>query len=101
MRVVVEPVDHLRDVFIDERVIGDVVGPLLQLRLVWELTVEQEIRYFEISALLCELIDRITAILEDSLVTIDKSDATFARSGIHERRVVSHEAEVVVRDFDL
>src|SRR6185503_20532420 len=70
VRVVVEAVDHLQNVFVDERVKGDLLRPLFELRLCGKFTVEQQVCDFEISALLCELIDGITAVLEDSFVAV-------------------------------
>src|SRR5215207_6036139 len=94
-------VHYLLDVFIDEGVKGDVFGPLLELRGCWQFTVQQQVRYFEIGALLCKLIDWISAVLQDSLVAIDERDAALAGGGIHKSRVVSHQAKVVIRNLDL
>ena len=58
---------------------------------VGKFSVEQQVRDFEISALLRKLIDRITAIFKNSLVAVDERDATLARGGVHERRVVGHQ----------
>ena len=66
---------------------------------VGQFTIEQQVSDFEISALLGELIDRIAAIFEDAFVAVDECDAALARSGIHERRIVSHQTKVVVRTF--
>src|ERR1044071_2739817 len=101
MSVVVKPVDDLFDVLVDERVIGDVFGPAFELSRRWELAIQQQVSDFEISALLRQLVYRITAILEYSLVAIDERDATLARRRVHERRVVRHQTKIVVRDFDL
>src|ERR1043166_4857072 len=101
VRVVVKTVDHLLDTFVDESVVGDVSGPFGKLCGCRELAVKQQVSDFEIRALLSELIDGIAAVFEDPLVAIDKGDAALAGSSIHERRIVSHQSEIVVRDFDL
>ena len=51
--------------------------------------------------LLRELLDRVAAVLEDALVAVDERDGRLARRGVRERRVVGHEAEVVVTHLDL
>src|SRR5262245_23083885 len=99
MGVVVKTVDDFLDILVDERVVSDVRGPSLELGGGRQLAVEQQISDFEISALFCKLLDRIAAIFQDSPVAIDKSDAALARCGVHERRVVSHETEIIVRNL--
>src|SRR5262249_14145859 len=66
MSVVVKSVDDLLDALVDEGVIGNVFGPTLELSRRRQLTIQKEVSDFEISALLCKLLDRITAILENS-----------------------------------
>src|SRR5205807_7575545 len=38
--------------------------------------------------------NRIAAVAKNALVTIDVCDCAFARSGIHEGRIVSHQSEI-------
>src|SRR5690349_21704587 len=101
MSVVVETIDYLLDALIDEGVIGDVFGPALELCSCREFTIEQQIRDFEVSALLRKLLDRISAILENAFVAVDEGDTTLARRCIHKRRVVRHQAKILVRNLDL
>ena len=72
-----------------------------QLVLRRQLAVEQQVGGFEIGALLRELLDRIAAVFEDAFVAVDEGDGAAAGGGVHEGRVVGHQAEVVVVDFDL
>jgi hypothetical protein len=101
MRVVAEAVDELADVLVHHRVIGDVAREGLELRAVGQLTVDQQVRGLEKARALGELLDRIAAVVQDALVAIDVRDAAAARRGVHERRVIGHQPEVVDRDLDL
>ena len=70
----------------DDGVVGDVVGPLVQLRLGREFAVEDQVGDFEIRALLRQFLDRIAAIAQDSLVAVDevmrlRQDAVFMNAG--------------------
>src|SRR6187431_1567029 len=100
MRVVVKTVDYFLDTLVDERVVGDVFGPLAQLWLGWQLAIKQKISNFEVRALLGQLFNGVSAVLENSFIAVDKSDSAFARSRVHKRRVIGHHTEVVFRHFD-
>ena len=52
-------------------------------------------------ALLGQLLDRIAAVAQDALVAVDERDRALARRGVHERRVVAQQAEVVGIHLDL
>ncbi len=45
--------------------------------------------------MLGELLDRVAAVAEDSLVAVDIGDGGAGRRGVEERRVVGHQAEIV------
>jgi hypothetical protein len=95
VRVVVEPVDEaLAHVLVDERVVDDVVVPLGQLRRVGQLTVEQQVRHFEVGALLGQLLDGVTAVAQDASVAIEVRDGALARGGLHVGRVVDEQRRV-------
>jgi hypothetical protein len=70
-------------------------------RLRRELALAKQPRDFEEVRLLGELLDRVPAVAQDPLVAVDERDRRAARGGVHERRVVAHEAEVVGIDLDL
>ncbi len=63
--------------------------------------VNDKVRDFEVGALFSELLDRITAVAQDSLVPVDERDRALARGCVHESRVVTHQTEVVILDLDL
>ena len=66
-----------------------------------QLAVDEQVGDLEVGRLLGELLDRVAAVLEDALVAVDVGDRRAARRGVRERRVVGHEAEVVLVDLDL
>ncbi len=66
-----------------------------------QLAVDQQVGDLQVAGLLGQLLDRVAAVLEDALVTIDVGDRRATGGGIHERRVVGHQTEVVVVDLDL
>ena len=78
MSVVIEAFEEpLAHVLVYERVEGDLLDPLLGLLGSRQLAMEQEIRDLEIGRLLCQLLDRIAAVLEDSVVAVHISDCAF------------------------
>jgi len=68
VRVVMKAVDELLDVLVDDRVVGDLEHPGVQLRSRRKLSVEQQIGGLEERALLRELLDRVAPVAEDALV---------------------------------
>ncbi len=101
VRVVAEALEELLDVLVDEGVVGDVEDPALELRLGRQLAVDQQVGDLEEGRLLAELLDRDAAVLEDALLAVDVGDRRAAGGGVRERRVVGHQAEVVLGDLDL
>ena len=101
VRVVAEALHERLDVLVHERVDRDLVGPLVELGLRRQLAVDQQVGDLEVGRLLRELLDRVAAVLEDPVVAVDVGDRRAARRGVHERRVVGHQAEVVLGDLDL
>ena len=93
--VVVEPVDEpLAHVLVDERVVGDVVGPRLQLRLVGQLAVQQEVGDLEVRRVLGELLDGIAAVAQDAGVAVEVGDLRLARRRRQVGRVVHEQGRV-------
>src|SRR5438105_15966538 len=101
MRVMVEAVDELLDVLADDRVMGDLVHPRVELGCRGQLAVQQEVCRFQEGALLGELLDRVAAVTQDPFVTIDVADRAATRRRIHERGIVAHQPKVVGRRLDL
>src|SRR3954451_24089695 len=101
VRVVAEAVEELLDVLVDVRVDRDLVYPRVELVAVRQLAVDDQVGDLEIGRLLAELLDRVAAVLEHPGLTVDVGDRRAARRGVGVRRVVRHQAEVVLRDLDL
>ena len=79
----------------------DVVREVLQLGGRRQLALQKEPRDLEERRLLGQLLDRVTPVFEDPLVAVDERDRRLARRRVRERRVVGHEAEVVLVGLDL
>ncbi len=101
MGIIVKSIDELLDIFMGERVHHDIVGPLFVLRLCRQLAMDQQVCRFKVIALLRKLLDGISAVTENSFVAVDVRDSTDACRGIHECRVISHHAKILVADLDL
>src|SRR5712691_8421307 len=96
-----EAVQELLDALVDEGVMGDVVGPLLQLPSGGQLAAQDQVGSLQIIALLGQLLDWIAAVAQDAGVAINESDAALAQRRIVERRVVTHQAEIAPVGLDL
>ena len=96
MGVVAEALKVLLDVLVEEGVVRDVEDPALELGRGRKLAVDQEEGDLEEARLLAELLDRDAAVLEDARLAVDVGDRRAARRGVRERRVIRHEAEVVL-----
>jgi hypothetical protein len=99
--VVAEALDELLDVLVHEGVVGDVVDPPFELLLGGELAEDEQVGHLEIGRLLAQLLDRNPPVLEDPRLAVDVGDRRAAGSRVGERRVVGHQAEVLVGDLDL
>ena len=73
---------------------------ILQLRGRGQLAVQQQIGDFEEGAFLRQLLNGVAAIAQNAFVAIDEGDGAVARGGVHECRVVGHQAEVVRAGLD-
>src|ERR1019366_6553337 len=62
---------------------------------------EEQVGDLQIGRLLGQLLDRVSAVLEDALLAVDEGDRRPARRRGHERRVIGHEPEVVLVGLDL
>ena len=85
----------------NDRVVRDLVDPAVQLGGRRKVPVEEQVRRLEERALLGELLDRVAAVLQDSLVAVDERDRAAARRRVHEGGVVRHQPEIVVGRLDL
>src|ERR1700737_2905240 len=85
----------------DERVMSDVVSPILQLRRRGQFAMQEQIRGFQVGAFFREVFDGITAITQDAGVAIDVCDLADAGGGVIEGRVVAHHAKIFGVNPDL
>ena len=99
--VVAEALHELPDVLVHERVDRDLVDPLRERVERRQLAVDQQVGDLQVAGVLAQLLDRVAAVLEDAGVAVDVGDRAAARGGVHERRVVGHQPEVLLVDLDL
>ena len=66
-----------------------------------QLAEDEQVGDLEVARLLAELLDRVAPVLEDPGLAVDVGDRRAAGGGVGERRVVGHQAEVVLGDLDL
>src|SRR2546427_5022499 len=100
MGIMMEAVDELLDIFMDNRVIGNIMRPMVELGLGGKLAVEDQIGSFEIRALLRNLFDRIAPVTQNSLIPVDVSNFALTGRGIHKAGVITHQT-VILSDLDL
>jgi hypothetical protein len=86
MSVVMKTLQEFLGAFVQHGVVGDLVGPVLQFRLNGQLAEQDQVGDFEKGALLGELLDRITAITQDTLIAIYECDRALAGNPWPERR---------------
>ena len=97
VRVVLEPFHQLLDVLVQQRVLRDGVDPGAQLGLGGQLAEQDQVRHFEVVAVLRQLLDGVAAVAQNPLVAVDVGDGAAARGGVQECRVVGHQAGVLRR----
>src|SRR5262249_43437417 len=90
-----EAVEKLLDAFVNERVVGDVVLPILELRCGGQFTVQKQVSRLKVGRFLGEFLDRVTAVAQNTLVAVDESDAADAGSGVVVSGVVADHPEIV------
>ncbi len=89
MGVVVEALQEpLSYVLVDERVVRHVVAPLVELRLVRQLALQQEIGHLQIGGVLGQLLNGIAPVAQDAGVPVEERDGTLAGRRRHEAGVV-------------
>src|SRR5450631_1150093 len=81
--------------------VGNLAYPAVELRGAWKLAVEQQVGDLEEGALGRELLDRVSPVLQDAGVTVEKCDCAPAGGRIHEGRVVRHQPKIGGISLDL
>ncbi len=99
--VVAEALHELLDVLVHEGVGRDVEHPRLELVLLGQLPEDQQVGDLQVAAVLAQLLDRDAAVPQLALVAVDPGDRAAAGGRVQERRVIRHQAEVVLGHLDL
>jgi hypothetical protein len=76
--VVLEALHELLDVLVEHRVVGDLLGPRLQLLVSGQLAEQNQVGRFEVVAVFGQLFDRVAAIEQLALVAVDVGDGAAA-----------------------
>ena len=74
MRIATETSVEVCHLLVEHRVFGYTAFEIFESRFVRKLAIEQEIAYFEKTAFLSKLVDRVTSIKKFSLVTVNIGD---------------------------
>ena len=81
MRVVMETVQEVLQRLMHHRVMRDLVFECAELCCIRQLAIDQQIGDFKKTRLLCQLLDRITAIQQDAFIAIDERMTCALRHG--------------------
>ena len=74
MRVATEAVEKARQLVMHHRVMFHQVAEFNALRSIWQFAVQQQIAYFQKIRFLGQLLDRISAVIQQSGIAINKSN---------------------------
>jgi hypothetical protein len=100
VRVVAEALEELLEVLVHVGVDRDLVLPLVELLLRGQLAVDEQVGHLEVGRVVAQLLDGIAAVLEHAGLAVDEGDLAATGGRVRERRVVRHQAEVVLVDLD-
>ncbi len=102
MRVGWHRVEEVLEVLVNERVAANSVVESFQFARCWEVAVNEKVGDFKEATLGRQLLDRVTSVTQDSLLTIDKRDCRFGCRGVYEALIESVESSrgVKLRDID-
>ena len=101
MGVITESIHESLHVLMDKGVHPHVLRPLMELCHRRKLAVQYEIGHLQIRALFRQLVDGIAAIQKDPFFAVDERDLAPAGRGVHERRVICHQAKILGSRLDL
>ncbi len=87
--VTAETVEEALELLVNHGVVLDGADELLFLRSVRQFAVEQQVAGFQVVGAFGQLLDRVAAVQQDALVTVDVGDLRLAGGGGHEARVKS------------
>ena len=101
MGVVSEPVHELLDILMDDRMMGDVVRPFVQLGPGRQHAVDDQEGDFEKGTVDRQVLDRVAPVTQDAFFPVDVGNAAPAGGGVGECRVVTQQPEIVLGHLDL
>ena len=101
MAVVAEALHKFLCAFMQHGVVRDFIDPVLQFGFCGQFAKKQQIGDFQKSAALRQHFDGISAITQNSPVSVDIGDAAAARRRVHERRIVGHQPKIFWPGLDL
>ena len=101
VRVTAEATEEEVHLLMDHRVLGHGVGEHFFLLCVWQFAVQQQVAGFQEVAVDGQLLDRVTAVQQLALVTVDVGDARVTGGGRHEARIVRELAGRAVQLADV
>ena len=101
MRVVMKAVVHAQQRLVDHRVPLDVHAEFGQLLGVRQLTVQQEIGYFDERAMGGQLLDGITAVHQYAGIAVDVGDLALGARRRHEARIEGEDPVILVEGGDV
>ena len=81
--VLFEVLDEWVELWVVLVVAFDSLGEHFELPIAWQLAVDEQERDLEEVGVLCELLDRVAAVLEDSFLAVDERYAGDAVDGVH------------------
>jgi len=97
VRVVVEALEEVLQRLVHHRVMRDLVLEGRVLVLLRQLAVEQQVGHFQEGRLLGQLLDRVAAVEQHALVTVDVGDRALGAGGGAEAGIVGEVAGVLVQ----
>src|SRR5438045_2246827 len=87
-------IEKFFDALVNEVVMADVPGPVLELFFGGQFALKKQVRGFKVGAFFHEFFNGIAAVAQNSLVAIDIGNAADAGSGVVVSGIVTHHAEI-------
>jgi hypothetical protein len=101
MGVAAETVEETGDLIMNHGVVLDILFEGLLLGLVRQFAIFQQVGHFEEVALLCQLLDRVTAIQQLALVAVNVGDLRLAAGGREKTRVIGKQPGLTTKATDV
>jgi len=101
VRIAAEPAIKRHQLFVQHGVAGDCVGKIVEIVLARQFAIEQQVAHFHEAGIFSQLADRITAVQQHALITVDIGQRAFAARGRGESRVESERAGLRIQLADI